>query len=147
MLYRKGQIEYDQSYEHLWSVIRLCWIFSSLFPVWDRHISFSLLFGLVLLSLNTCDCLLHVILYNIYWPQFWSSYLSVSSHFQLPCSHSYIFHCLPIYCVRTSQYRFSNFITSICHTRASSNILPHDLLNTLYSHHPSHHSHINLCRI
>ena len=38
--------------------------------------------------------LLHVFSYNITPTQFRSSYLSVSTHFHLPCSHYYIFFSL-----------------------------------------------------
>ena len=56
----------------------------------------------------------HVFLYNITPPQFRSSYLSVSTHFHLPCSHYYIFSSLSPH----SHLGLASldFLTYVCHT-------------------------------
>ena len=61
--------------------------------------------------------------------------------FHLPCSHCYIFFSLSLYVAQPSQSRFSHFLTYVCHTCHCSCFLCPDLLNPLYSHHPSPHSH------
>ena len=49
--------------------------------------------------------LLHVFSYNITPPQFRSSYLLVSTHFHLPCSHYYIVFSLSLNVAYPSQSR------------------------------------------
>ena len=76
-------------------------------------------------------CLLHVFLYDITPPQFCPTYLSVSTHFHLSCSHYYIL----LGSFLLSALTFSNFHTYFCHTYSCSCVFCPDLLNSLYSHH------------
>ena len=83
--------------------------------------------------------LLYVFSYNITLPQFRSTYLSVSTHFHLPCSHYYIFFSLSLHMTQPSQSHlhmaqpsqshFPYFLTYVCHTCPCSYFFIPDLLN------------------
>ena len=61
----------------------------------------------------------------------------------LPCSHYYIFFSLSLHMAQPSLSRFSYFliINYVCHICPCSYVFIPDLLNPVYSHRPSQHSH------
>ena len=85
--------------------------------------------------------LLRVSSYNIARPQFWSSHLPQSTHFHLLITTTTT--CSMFLATFPSHMSLASLVFYLC--------LPHlllllfslsDLLNPLYSHHPSQHSHI-----
>ena len=85
--------------------------------------------------------LLHVFSNNITPSQFWSSYLSVSTHFHLPCSHYYILFSLFLH-MDGPTISVSRIFSLTFATPAIALIFHADLLNPLYSHHPSEQKHV-----
>ena len=87
----------------------------------------------------TCTCVfgcvrvIAVFSYSITPLQFWSSYLSVSIHFHLPCSHCCVFFSHYLHTAYPSQYRFSYCLTCVCNTCPCYYFFIPDLLNPLYS--------------
>ena len=73
------------------------------------------------------SCSLCVSLYNFCPPQFWSSCLSVSTHFHPPCDHYYIFYCLSLYIV------ISVLIITFCHLWLRDTRLMTVLITTMLS--------------
>ena len=83
-----------------------------LFPIWGRLIEFSLsAFSGFVVLLSICTPFSFMSSYNIVPPQIWSSYLSVSTHFHLPCSHYYILFCLSLSTI--SFYFMSHFCYAV----------------------------------
>ena len=83
--------------------------------------------------------LLRIFSYNITPPQFWSSYLSVSTHFHvlITTSSAVFLSTCPNHLSLTSLFFSLMFAPPALALMSSP-----DLLNPLYSHHPFQHSHI-----
>ena len=119
--------------------------FFGLFPIWCRRIKFlltcasSLCIPVYFMSFRVSSLHLNFGLPSFRYP--------TTSIFHVPIitssSHMATLLHLSSHMVLPSRFRFSYFLTYVCHTCPSSYFFIPGLLNPLYSHHPFHYSHIS----